>query len=253
MPRIAKKYEHMVEEVEDDRINNNGWWIYLKDGYITTTTDCHTIHEDTWKQAYDALKNTITDEDGNEIAKQEKKEIILLDTFEYYDMAKLDHIENATEDGELTKEEAEAEFESEMYIDTEFYYQHEKEGVLEVIDAIINKYNKKYGSYGALYMVGTVQTWQGNHHGGKEIIELENILITNCDDVKVYINEESEIEFSFHHHDGSHHMKLYILSERQKEIFDDGYTNELEIINWLGENRKAQKVSNAMKKELFLV
>ena len=50
------KSDKRVEAVEHDE---DGWWIYLKDHYVDQTTDplqpTHTIHEDTLKEAMEAL------------------------------------------------------------------------------------------------------------------------------------------------------------------------------------------------------
>ena len=48
--KIPKKYQHMIDEVLKDQ---DGYWVYLKDGYYSPTLDCGTIHEDTIK---DVLK-----------------------------------------------------------------------------------------------------------------------------------------------------------------------------------------------------
>jgi hypothetical protein len=47
VPATLKKFAHMIDEVEDDRGNQNGWWVHLKNGWINTFSETHMIHEDT--------------------------------------------------------------------------------------------------------------------------------------------------------------------------------------------------------------
>jgi len=37
----------LVEDVSDERRDGNGYWVYLRAPFITTTSDSHTIHEET--------------------------------------------------------------------------------------------------------------------------------------------------------------------------------------------------------------
>jgi len=40
----------LVDEVLDERSDDNGWWVYFKPGYINTMTETHCIHEMTVKE-----------------------------------------------------------------------------------------------------------------------------------------------------------------------------------------------------------
>ena len=51
---VAKKYWEAVEEVEHDSLD--GYFIYLKDGYNFSTTDCHTDRADTVAEARKVFK-----------------------------------------------------------------------------------------------------------------------------------------------------------------------------------------------------
>lgn len=42
--KIPKKYEHMLELVEQD---SDGYWAYTNVGYYSPYMDCHTMREDT--------------------------------------------------------------------------------------------------------------------------------------------------------------------------------------------------------------
>lgn len=56
MSKTLKRHR-LVEAVEDDRRNDNGWWCYLKPGWINTLTDTHCVHEDTVRECLDQLAN----------------------------------------------------------------------------------------------------------------------------------------------------------------------------------------------------
>ena len=58
--RIPKCLRERVWEVEDDRGEDNGWWIHMVDGWITEPGDlCHSIHEDTWSECIVKLKEAV--------------------------------------------------------------------------------------------------------------------------------------------------------------------------------------------------
>lgn len=54
---VPTKYQPYIDLVMKD---SDGIWLYLKDGYISSTTDCGTIHEDTWKEVLHMLRTTLT-------------------------------------------------------------------------------------------------------------------------------------------------------------------------------------------------
>ena len=56
--KIPKKYENMIEEVFYEG-KENGYWIYLKDGYIHEEMECGTIHEYTQKDLLNTLRGII--------------------------------------------------------------------------------------------------------------------------------------------------------------------------------------------------
>lgn len=45
--KIPKNLQKLVEEVIDERNDDNGYWVYLMPGYINTSTEVHMVHEDT--------------------------------------------------------------------------------------------------------------------------------------------------------------------------------------------------------------
>ncbi len=57
---IPKKYRHCIEDFYKDI---DGVWLNLKEGYISTTTEATSIHEDTINQVRKQLKSIILEED----------------------------------------------------------------------------------------------------------------------------------------------------------------------------------------------
>ena len=54
--KVPKKYQIAIEEVQKDC---TGYWIWLKEDYISSETGCHTIHEYTQKDALKALQTIV--------------------------------------------------------------------------------------------------------------------------------------------------------------------------------------------------
>lgn len=76
------------------------------------------------------------------------------------------------------------------------------------------KYEKRYNTtILELALCGHVGTWRGNFVGGK-IVNFHNpIAMENVEDIDVTIEEDRTIFINGHHHDGSHSMALYFLTE----------------------------------------
>jgi hypothetical protein len=49
----------LVEQVEDDRHNDNGYWCYLKPGFVCELTDTHCVHEDTVSECLRVLRDMV--------------------------------------------------------------------------------------------------------------------------------------------------------------------------------------------------
>jgi hypothetical protein len=50
LPATLKRYEHLIDDFEDDRGNQNGYWVYLKYGWRTIDDVVHQIHEMTLRE-----------------------------------------------------------------------------------------------------------------------------------------------------------------------------------------------------------
>jgi hypothetical protein len=56
IPSTLKRYADKIQCVDDDRNNQNGWWVHLKNGWINPQSETHMIHEDTLKQCLAQLR-----------------------------------------------------------------------------------------------------------------------------------------------------------------------------------------------------
>lgn len=171
----------------------------------------------------------------------EEKEILYMDTFDYYEMAKESYVEMLVEDG-YTKEEAENDFDRLPYVETDIFFELERENVIYLLESLMERYEKRYGCSGTFYQCGSVGVWNGTFVGGKKINNYEDVFSVDCDDIRVYAESDGTLTFSYHHHDGSHYMNLYILSDSVEEKRFGYYADELEVVQWLVENRKPLKV-----------
>jgi len=61
LPAALRKYAKVIDEISDERSLDQGYWIYLKPGWINTLHDLHQIHEDTLKECVAVLKNFVTE------------------------------------------------------------------------------------------------------------------------------------------------------------------------------------------------
>ena len=73
IPKTLQKYADRISYVDDERRDDNGWWVGLKDGWQDRyNPQCHTVHEDTLKECATIVKNAVPctcDECTNALAK----------------------------------------------------------------------------------------------------------------------------------------------------------------------------------------
>lgn len=48
-----------IDEILDERGDDNGYWIYFKPGWINEMTETHCIHEDTVRECLRQLRNYV--------------------------------------------------------------------------------------------------------------------------------------------------------------------------------------------------
>jgi len=57
LQQLQDKYPDIIEEIEDDRDHDNGYWVYLTDGWFSPDMESRTIHEDTVKEVLAKFRN----------------------------------------------------------------------------------------------------------------------------------------------------------------------------------------------------
>lgn len=84
----------------------------------------------------------------------------------------------------------------------------------DILEFEKNKYEKRYKTEVLeLVLCGRVGRWSGSPIGGK-VVNFNNPLdMGNVDDIDATLEEDRTIFINGHHHDGSHHMALYFLTE----------------------------------------
>lgn len=53
---LSAKYLAAIEDLSDERNNDDGWWIYLKEPFFNTVLECRTIHEQKLSSCISQLK-----------------------------------------------------------------------------------------------------------------------------------------------------------------------------------------------------
>lgn len=59
LPASIRTWHGIIDEVSDERSNGDGYWIYLKPGWIDTMFEVHMVHEDTLAECADQLRNSV--------------------------------------------------------------------------------------------------------------------------------------------------------------------------------------------------
>lgn len=47
LPKSLQRFASKITDVSDERGSGDGYWVYLKKGWINTLSETHCIHEDT--------------------------------------------------------------------------------------------------------------------------------------------------------------------------------------------------------------
>lgn len=71
--RIPKKYQPMIKEIHRE---SDGVWVTLNDGFKSTNTDSHTIHETNQADAMEQIRYTIVEWDDDPEIEKTKQQII---------------------------------------------------------------------------------------------------------------------------------------------------------------------------------
>lgn len=217
--------------------------------------------------------------------KKANKEMVvrnLMDTFEYVAQLEYNEIECYLEDEaseNVTEEEREQvrkyldandttsaldllNLEVRYYDDTQFYFDCEKDYVVEVLDRIVKWYEKRYNTVAhSLVFIGQRSSHYGRIGGNGaeggyycDAQDTEKLFDhLGGDDVRIYI-ENGIVNVEEYDHDGTNHTEMYILTENEWEILDareDGYQDSYDVVNFVNSKGKNPvKVPNKLMKSI---
>lgn len=102
-------------------------------------------------------------------------------------------------------------------------WEDEKRYFMDFLQSEIKQYEKRYKTnVECIALVGRVGLWNGNPVGGRMLSWDENPLecMGRVDEVDVRVEKDGSLFISGHHHDGSHAMQIYFLSENKLNKLD---------------------------------
>ena len=130
-------------------------------------------------------------------------------------------------------------------------WESEKSYFMEFLEAEIKHYEAVHRTQVShVCLAGTVGRWNGRFTGGKHLPFDSNPLdcLGNIYDVTVSIDEQRVIDIRCTHHDGTHVMNIYIISDSLYERWDrNGRFDTPEFYAWLIENRRPVRLRKANK------
>ena len=56
LPKALHRFAHMIDDFEDQRGLQNGYWVHLKAGFFNAPSETHIIHKDTIKDCVSLLR-----------------------------------------------------------------------------------------------------------------------------------------------------------------------------------------------------
>lgn len=104
----------------------------------------------------------------------------------------------------------------------------EKSYFMEYLDDQIKAYEKRYKTtVQKIALVGHVGRWNGSFVGGRMLETDDNPLekMGDVDDVEVSVLENNMIQVSGHHHDATHRMNIYFLTENKLNQVDKDWNS----------------------------
>lgn len=97
-------------------------------------------------------------------------------------------------------------------------WEEEKQYFNDCIYSLKEQYEKRYHTIvEEVVLCGKVGLWNGSPVGGKNVSETSFILdnIGDVDDIEVVIEDNGTITILGYHHDGTHKMNIYFLTENK--------------------------------------
>ena len=128
----------------------------------------------------------------------------------------------------------------------------EKVYFMEKIQTAIDAHEKRYGTdIVKIALAGKLGLWNGNPIGGRLFNSNENPLekMGNVDEISVERAEDGTITILGHHHDGTHRMHVYLLSEKMLDKINPNWDNyygglEADDFEKIYETRKPLKIKS---------
>lgn len=89
--------------------------------------------------------------------------------------------------------------------------------VVQSLEKFRERFEMRHNTIVCIVLAGLVGTWRGTFRGGKVVSSFREIfqVFSGCHFVKMFV-EDKEICIEGAHHDGTHRMKLYFITENKK-------------------------------------
>ena len=116
--------------------------------------------------------------------------------------------------------------------DSYFAYEDDRDFFFEFLNELITNYEKRYRTEViGLRLGGTVGRWNGNPIGGKIIAVDSNPIeqMGSVETVEVVVEDDGVITILGHHHDGTHRMNIYLLTENKLKQVSPSYLNHNQV------------------------
>lgn len=134
-------------------------------------------------------------------------------------------------------------------------WEDEKGYFKDYLDKVVADYEKENKAVVTdIGLIGSVGVWTGNHLGGTIIEGHENPLehMGDVDDIEVVAHEDGQIQILGHHHDGTHRMNIYLLTEDVLEKYAPDYLTfgdyGVEDLKKIADNTKSITFDHVAKK-----
>lgn len=115
---------------------------------------------------------------------------------------------------------------------------------------ITHKEKETNSTVEAIGLIGGVGRWTGRHKGGKiyNVTELNNIMQMDVDDIEVIAEEpDNTITIYGHHHDGTHSMNIYLITEKDMKASKVLNDYDMDGIDGLNELNNICKLADHME------
>lgn len=113
------------------------------------------------------------------------------------------------------------------------------------IEQEIDKKESKGEMVEGIFLIGNVGKWDGTKFGGKYVENASEVLdIASVDEIEVEVDDERVIDVKGIHHDGTHRMNIYIVTDGDikrmglEEVFDEEGIEGLEEVEYFGKIAK---------------